>query len=1659
MKKNVKYIGSAIAVALLAAGAPVVIPMMIPVNIVQARDQPIDDNNTSEQPDSPLVDKINQFYGQFGKHIYVSGPNSLKDVLNTLSTNDYTENYYYFDPSSPKHIHDLQSDTALAKLKTNPILGQKENFGDAIFENNNGDYYYRDVLGYFSFHDASTDKDIDVSSSSKMQDYLNSLATAQWPFTVTIHLVQSTDKSDGTYKTPSLSNIDASLKSYSFEVDRSSLNIQKDTTTPVIAKGTKVITEDGLNSKLASGNNSLSVVDNYSKNSGNEYQSDMDRMAQPYYGSSFFANETDAIDYAKTPEFDTASVSAPKSVSLSDKGTYYQTVSYFLKGNSDSAVQAMLENSTDDKTGGKLDDYQTFINGKLGTDGTDYVLNKSAGYLTVVRAIQVGDGMTANLTDIQTTVGNDILSKENIGSLQYNGKIIPSTSTTDGKYYIDPQGKEEAPTEDISAGKFNKPGHYYRKITYTLNSGKASDYGIEVAPGSPDNTVTFMQKVNVEQIDKVVNPVSVTKGDSSTADTVTGVVTEYGINSNLLLTDDGSLVDTTKGQYKGVSFGTGYYLDDGKTTDSDVLNNKVKPVADVVDDNGNFAKSGDYLRTITFYLIDSTIDTDSLSELGSCKVGKDAEGNNTVTYIQKVHIAGYPVVKVVLSDDLSIPIYKQVIYYPQILINDTDSNGSYSAYLTVGSDNHKLTDPYYAEIGEHVYHSSKDALTNNNPVKSILFEAEKTEPEFFKQVGCYYRTVSFQLGKSANLYNFEDESGKRLEEGTDYTFNADKNIITFAQVIHVTGSTATATMPDKVSVSYSKNLNTFNIDPGAKLTDDANGNTIATGTVYSLYTTAEAAYNSDSSKAVYPLKPGVYYTEVSLSIDSSKYDLYTNNEGEKINGYLPKIEGNTISYIQQVTIEPEEVKTEINSQTADVGTDMNDFIENNFGTYELHGTNNQEDAVGTGIPIFSINGQSINFSYYSNPTDALNQSNPVSETKFAKGKTYYLPIKFQLEKGDSVKNYNFEDTNKLGIKVDENSNSVIYVLEIDVVDNSVTTTIPSITIPWGTNRENVDNNKDGIDFKVNASGESVVNQDDLIFPTDENNNILYFSSRDKALAAINSGDSEPYELSNNKFSTPGTYYRIGGFIDKSDHDYNNENVIEKPNEDGSNTVLFLQEIDVTPHPAKIGIDSLSVDVGTSLNSDVMKNKDSYTLTDEDNNSLGTASIIGTDYYKTASDALNNQNNDDSVALTNDELNKGKYYRIITFKPTSGDFAQYYSFDTNTNKNVRFNDDGTISYAQQVLVDSNSVVAESISVTTGTTTSDSKLTSTDDYGLKDKTKKDIEATVTVDSDNYYTSFDTALANDKSGLANVKDRFTTPGTYYRLITFTPTVKLDKDSFDDPQVSVNDDGTVTYAQEIDVTAKKNSGGTTGSHSGSSTHTGNNTGTEDEWTYYQDAGVVTTKTTEPTYSLNNHANETIQNRALSENSSWVTDQYRVNNRTGVKQYRVATGEWIDANDVYFRDNGNDAEDEWTYYKDPGVVLTKETQEYYSLNNHANETIQNRALSEDSGWITDQYRVNNRTGVKQYRVATGEWIDSHDVIFVKDVQMIVNVDETKDYYNLYDIQKNTNSNRALEKKTSWLSDKVAIDYDGSTYYRVATNEWVKQENGVHLDTSVWYKN
>ena len=70
MKKNVKYIGSAIAVALLAAGSPVIIPMLVPTTVVNAA--PVDDSNPIDySPTEDAKTYLQDFKNQF-KDIYVA---------------------------------------------------------------------------------------------------------------------------------------------------------------------------------------------------------------------------------------------------------------------------------------------------------------------------------------------------------------------------------------------------------------------------------------------------------------------------------------------------------------------------------------------------------------------------------------------------------------------------------------------------------------------------------------------------------------------------------------------------------------------------------------------------------------------------------------------------------------------------------------------------------------------------------------------------------------------------------------------------------------------------------------------------------------------------------------------------------------------------------------------------------------------------------------------------------------------------------------------------------------------------------------------------------------------------------------------------------------------------------------------------------------------------------------------------------------------------------------------------------------------------------------------------------------------------------------------------------------------------------------------------
>lgn len=127
-----------------------------------------------------------------------------------------------------------------------------------------------------------------------------------------------------------------------------------------------------------------------------------------------------------------------------------------------------------------------------------------------------------------------------------------------------------------------------------------------------------------------------------------------------------------------------------------------------------------------------------------------------------------------------------------------------------------------------------------------------------------------------------------------------------------------------------------------------------------------------------------------------------------------------------------------------------------------------------------------------------------------------------------------------------------------------------------------------------------------------------------------------------------------------------------------------------------------------------------------------------------------------------------------------------------------------------------------------------------------------------------------------------------------------------------------------------------------------------------------------------------------------------------------------------------------------------------------------NRELGAGTPWVTDQYRVNKFTQEGQYRVSTHEWVSEKDVMF-KQVQgnqatntavgaftSIDNIRPTtlhlsgNPVYKLY--RKNGKvSNRSLAGNTDWYTDKVGYGKDGSRYYRVSTDEWVKLADGVQL--------
>ena len=880
MKRNVKYIGGAVAAALLAAGAPVVIPAVIPTANVTVNADGIDYN-----PPLSITTFLTDFMDQFSNQ-YVSNTDvfvaALKQKLRYIKQNEYS----YFDSTNPAHVLDLQNDPAILMLKSKP--------GSFPLENGSN-YYYRDVLGSLTLTDGNGNQ-IMLRNGDDYEKAIQEFTDNEikFPITVEIKFVSSKSSDDGvgTYNPPSLETpgVTSDMTYKKISISMSRFDVTEDDTTPMVTAGTSL-----TDTALTNNKNAFKVTDKYADTAG-------DGARTPIYGKSLFAGTSDgktaAISYAKSAQFKPDSTSSGdvssdvlnSSGQILKAGKYYQTVSYKLDNGNDAAIEAMLKGTTDPETSQKVSLYKVFANGNNTElkDGTDFVYNQSAGMITFIRPIEVTDTVkpvlesptmsVGDLTNstILTNTTNDYLTDD-------TGQKIPINDVKfDDTYYTDKSATTTA-TGLVTDGKFTKTGTFYRKVTFTLSGGEAQY--ITNNNGAVDtgtNTLTYVQPVTIKDgVTESTDTPSVNVGDKVSTSVTTGNTLSNNAGSLIDITKD----DSTKGIYKGVSFGSDYY--NIGTSTEDILNNKknATPVSGVVD-NGSFAKEGDYLRTITFYLVDSAIDTNNFGT--DSTTYKTDVTNNTVTYVQKVHVGplssvnvNYGSVKLMTgaaTDD------------PALISTDGDT-------LTFGTDKTNLIDTTKG--------SNKDGIDFGQQYFKTLSNGKLSDPVTdFSETGTYYRTIKFYVNKDVDSINFN---------GTTGTTDSSDNSVTFIQTINVQEVNVRPIIPDldlQVGVKPATSE-----DLKLTISGESISKSYTKDSVY--YTSLEDAENK--SGAIDDPNDKYSYTANTTNVPYYyRYVTFTLNDGLQASNYkfpdvngVPAIissDGKSVTYLQRVNVESTLVK-------------------------------------------------------------------------------------------------------------------------------------------------------------------------------------------------------------------------------------------------------------------------------------------------------------------------------------------------------------------------------------------------------------------------------------------------------------------------------------------------------------------------------------------------------------------------------------------------------------------------------------------------------------------------------------------------------------------------------------------------------------------------------
>lgn len=173
------------------------------------------------------------------------------------------------------------------------------------------------------------------------------------------------------------------------------------------------------------------------------------------------------------------------------------------------------------------------------------------------------------------------------------------------------------------------------------------------------------------------------------------------------------------------------------------------------------------------------------------------------------------------------------------------------------------------------------------------------------------------------------------------------------------------------------------------------------------------------------------------------------------------------------------------------------------------------------------------------------------------------------------------------------------------------------------------------------------------------------------------------------------------------------------------------------------------------------------------------------------------------------------------------------------------------------------------------------------------------------------------------------------------------------------VNENGTITTNESVKYT-KKNSGS---SSSGSSNSSGTATELIPEY-LKQTIATFPDKSNVKLYHLNSDSMTSDNERALAPGTDWYSDQRIV--VKGNTFYRVATNEWVKANDVY------------VYKAYTSIVKTK-SGDIKKLASSEGQTVTDRALASNTDWYSDRIGYLNDGATPYYRVATNEFVRQTD--------------------------------------------------------------------------------